>query len=132
MTKLEEMLDGVKSLVILGHVNPDGDCAGSCLAMYNYAASRDPQMYIRLYLQPIPEKFAYLEGYGQIRSEVMEEEPFDLCVCLDSGDRERLGEFGVYLESARQSLCIDHHVTGSMKSEEAGEDLEEGDDWDQE
>ena len=118
MTKLEEMLDGVKSLVILGHVNPDGDCAGSCLAMYNYAASRDPQMYIRLYLQPIPEKFAYLEGYGQIRSEVMEEEPFDLCVCLDSGDRERLGEFGVYLESARQSLCIYHHVTNPGYAQE--------------
>ena len=35
-------------------------------------------------------------------------------------------EYGVHM-----SRLIDH-VTGSMKSEEAGEDLEEGDDWDQE
>ena len=33
---LDEMLEGKKSIVILGHVNPDGDCIGSCLAMYNY------------------------------------------------------------------------------------------------
>ena len=26
---LDEMLEGKKSIVILGHVNPDGDCIGS-------------------------------------------------------------------------------------------------------
>ena len=33
---LDEMLEGKKSIVILGHVNPDGDCIGSCLGLYNY------------------------------------------------------------------------------------------------
>ena len=37
MTKLEQMLNEAASVVILGHVNPDGDCMGSCLAMYRYA-----------------------------------------------------------------------------------------------
>ena len=32
MTKLEEMLGRARSLVILGHINPDGDCVGACLA----------------------------------------------------------------------------------------------------
>ena len=40
MTKLDQMLDTAASIVILGHVNPDGDCAGSCLAMYRYAKKR--------------------------------------------------------------------------------------------
>ena len=31
---LDEMLEGKKSIVILGHVNPDGDCIGSCLGLY--------------------------------------------------------------------------------------------------
>ena len=111
MTKLEEMLGSARSLVILGHVNPDGDCAGSCLAMYNYAEKYNPELYVRLYLQPVPDKFSYLKGYDRIGSEVCQEEAFDLCICLDCSDRERLGEFGVYLESAGRSLCIDHHVT---------------------
>ena len=32
---LDEMLEGKKSIVILGHVNPDGDFIGSCLGLYN-------------------------------------------------------------------------------------------------
>ena len=35
MTKLETMIDQAGKIVILGHVNPDGDCVGSCLAVYN-------------------------------------------------------------------------------------------------
>ena len=33
---LESMLDGVKSVAILGHIRPDGDCLGSTLGLYNY------------------------------------------------------------------------------------------------
>ncbi len=111
MTKLEEMLGSARSLVILGHVNPDGDCAGACLAMYNYAGICNPELYRKLYLQPVPQKFSYLKGYDEIESEVCREEPFDLCICLDCSNVERLGEFQVYLDSAADSLCIDHHVT---------------------
>ncbi len=35
MTKLETMIGRAESIVILGHVNPDGDCVGSSLAVYN-------------------------------------------------------------------------------------------------
>ena len=42
MTKLEEMLEQAASIVILGHVNPDGDCTGACLAMYNYIKTLSP------------------------------------------------------------------------------------------
>ena len=75
MTKLEEMLEHGGSVVILGHVNPDGDCAGSCLAMYNYAKKKNPGTYVRLYLQPVPGKFSYLKGYDEIQSEMQEEPP---------------------------------------------------------
>ena len=36
---LDEMLEGKKSIVILGHVNPDGDCIG-CL-LYTSPSPRD-------------------------------------------------------------------------------------------
>lgn len=32
---------------------------------------------------------------------------------MDSSDRERLGEFAVYLDRAQASLCLDHHVTNT-------------------
>ena len=63
-------------------------------------------------LKNFPEKFSYLEGYDQIQEEAGEE-TFDLCICLDCSDRERLGEFSVYLDTARASICVDHHVTNT-------------------
>ena len=33
---LEQALENKRTAVILGHVNPDGDCIGSCLGLYNY------------------------------------------------------------------------------------------------
>ena len=33
---LNEVLDGVNNVVLLGHLHPDGDCVGTCLGMYNY------------------------------------------------------------------------------------------------
>ena len=39
---LESMLDGVKSVAILGHIRPDGDCLGSTLGLYNYLGNKYP------------------------------------------------------------------------------------------
>ena len=36
MTNFDVYLADAKTVAIAGHVRPDGDCAGSCLATYNY------------------------------------------------------------------------------------------------
>ena len=36
MKNIAEILDGVKTMGIGGHVRPDGDCVGSCMALYLY------------------------------------------------------------------------------------------------
>ena len=36
MKDLDSQLQGVQTAAIAGHVRPDGDCVGSCLATYNY------------------------------------------------------------------------------------------------
>lgn len=42
MTVLEQALEGTKSVAILGHVRPDGDCLGSTLGLYNYLLASYP------------------------------------------------------------------------------------------
>ena len=46
MNFLDTKLKGVKTVAILGHVRPDGDCVGSCLAVYNYLAENRPEIII--------------------------------------------------------------------------------------
>ena len=108
---LTDVLKDKKTVVILGHVNPDGDCIGSCLAMYNYLTENCGELDVSVYLEPMGVKFGYLKGYGQVKSEFEPERIFDLCITLDVSDEKRLGEFAPYLKTAADSLCIDHHIT---------------------
>ena len=66
MTKLETMIDQAGKIVILGHVNPDGDCAGSCLAVYNYIKEWDSTKAVTVRLERAPSKFSYLSGFDAI------------------------------------------------------------------
>ena len=67
MTVLEQMLDGAGSVVILGHVRPDGDCLGSALGLYHYLQISCPDIRAAVYLEESSPKFSYLKGYDAIR-----------------------------------------------------------------
>lgn len=112
MTVLEQMLEQTGSVVILGHVRPDGDCLGSTLGLYHYIQTNYPAVRAAVYLEESSPKFGYLAGYDAILHET-DEERYELCICLDCGDEERLGSFGVFLANASKSLCLDHHITNT-------------------
>ena len=42
MEDFAAQLAGVKTAAIAGHIRPDGDCVGSCLATYPSEFSQDP------------------------------------------------------------------------------------------
>ena len=117
MTKLETMIDQAGKIVILGHVNPDGDCVGSCLAVYNYIKEWDSSRAVTVRLERVPSKFSYLSGFDAIKTEAGEE-TYDLCICLDSSDEERLGDFKSCFDHSAKTICIDHHITNRGYAQE--------------
>ena len=117
MTKLETMIYQAGKIVILGHVNPDGDCVGSCLAVYNYIKEWDSSKTVTVRLERLPSKFSYLSGFDAIETEAGEE-TYDLCICLDSSDEERLGDFKSCFDRSAKTICIDHHITNRGYAQE--------------
>lgn len=111
MTNLNEKLIGIKSVGISGHVRPDGDCVGSTLAVYNYISTYYPEIDVDLYLESIPDVFAFLSNANKIKHSFEDEKVFDLFIVLDCGDAGRLGPTAKYFETAKKTLCIDHHVS---------------------
>lgn len=111
MSFLDTKLENVKTVAILGHVRPDGDCIGSCLATYNYLKENHPEIEAVVYLEPPSSKFQYLKNFEHIVSDFTEDKEYDLCIGLDSSDTLRFGTAVKYLNSAQKSLCVDHHVT---------------------
>ena len=69
MTNFDVYLADAKTVAIAGHVRPDGDCAGSCLATYNYIKNYFPHVKVDLYLEPIPNIFKFMKRSEEILSE---------------------------------------------------------------
>lgn len=111
MTGLDEVLSDVATVAIAGHIRPDGDCVGSCLATYNYIKTYYPELTVSLYLEPIPNIFKFMSCSGEIKHECMDETVYDLFIAQDCGDTGRLGDAAKYFESAKKTVCIDHHIS---------------------
>ncbi len=113
MRTLDSFLPSVRTAAITGHMNPDGDCVGSCLAVYNYICTYYPGISVDLYLESIPEKFAFLKNADRIRSAKNAEvkEAYDLFIALDCADRSRMGDAAKLFQAAGHTLCVDHHMT---------------------
>lgn len=103
-------IERADSIVILGHLRPDGDCVGSCLGVYNYIYDNYPDKTVDIYLDEFKQEFMFLRGADEILHE-KQERVYDLCISLDSGDLERHGEFETYFHEARRTMCVDHHIS---------------------
>lgn len=105
------VLEGAKTIAIGGHVRPDGDCVGSCMGMYLYLKEVYPEKDVDIYLQNIPDALNVLNKMDEIREEIPEDKVYDLFICQDCGDKDRL-EFSIPLfERAKHTFCIDHHIS---------------------
>lgn len=113
MMKLADELREVSTVAISGHVRPDGDCCGSCLAVYNYIREHFPETEAVVYLEMVPPSYRFLSGAEDVRTDCSEDREYDLFLSLDSSDKERLGEAVKYFDTAKRTLCIDHHITNA-------------------
>lgn len=111
MSVLDQKLNDAQHVAIIGHIRPDGDCTGACLGLLNYLEKVYPQIEAEVFLEEPSVKFAYLKGFDQIRTVFAQECSYDLCICLDSSNEERLGEGRRIFELAKDTLCVDHHIT---------------------
>ena len=78
---LVHILDLVKdagTIAVAGHVNPDGDCIGSTLAIYNYLKKTGKN--VDIYLEPIGQEFYELPGAEFIKNEP-EDKDYDIFCC---------------------------------------------------
>lgn len=111
MMNLLNELQGAKRIGISGHVRPDGDCVGSCLAMKRYLENALEGVEAKLFLEQPPTVFSYLYGFDSIDSSFVDERGFDVYIALDAGSVDRLGDAEPIFRAAGKTICIDHHET---------------------
>ena len=115
LTHILELVKDAETIAIAGHVNPDGDCIGSTLAMYNYLKHTGKS--IDVYLEPIGREFKELPGSDVIKNKA-ENKVYDVFFMMDLGDTERIGVASKLFETAKKTICIDHHITSKGVADE--------------
>lgn len=115
---LNAILERAQTIALGGHVRPDGDCVGSCMGLYQYIRDNYEDKEVDIYLEEIPEVFKFLEGTEKIRHEIVSGMKYDLFICLDCGDKDRLGFSAPLFEAAESTFCIDHHISNGSFAKE--------------
>ena len=111
MFNLKELLEGKQSVALGGQVRPDGDCVGSTMGLYLYLKENFPQIETDLYLESVPEAYSMIRHTDEVKSELPEGKIYDLFICMDCGDLQRLGFSQKLFIESKQTACIDHHVS---------------------
>jgi phosphoesterase RecJ-like protein len=115
--ELNSLVGQAKNIVLICHINPDGDAIGSQLAFYYYLKSigREAEMISPNYLQ---EFLKWMDGSERITIFIREREKSirmireaDLIILLDFNQPGRLGEaMDHVVESKARKVIIDHHL----------------------
>ena len=118
MRRLRELLEASHGLLVVTHIDPDGDAIGTQLAFGCYFRDLGwPATLIRN--SAIPAKYRFLPGADAIlpTEQLSSRAPFDTVLVLECPNRDRLGSAAVFLERARTVINIDHHPVNSLSAD---------------
>jgi phosphoesterase RecJ-like protein len=115
--ELSKLFSSSENILIICHINPDGDSIGAQLALYHYFKAKGKNVSL---LSPnnIQEFLKWMDGIDELnifikdrkKSKVLIDRA-DLIVMLDFNQSNRLGEAEDYvIASKAKKVIIDHHL----------------------
>lgn len=112
MKEIKEKIEQSDSIVIVGHVNPDGDTVGAGLALLLGLKKKYPDKKIDFVLQDnVPKNIAFLKGCDKIKKiEDIIAPNYNLAIFVDSATTERVGKV-MELIGDIFKINIDHHIS---------------------
>ncbi|MFI3202247.1 MAG: DHH family phosphoesterase [Eubacteriales bacterium] len=109
MLNVLEECKGAKKIGISGHVRPDGDCAGSCMALAMYLRKVMIECQVDVLLEEINDTLSVIKGVDDIFHEPTNE-IYDVFFVLD-GSYDRIGFAVDDSLNAKKKINIDHHIS---------------------
>ena len=103
--KIIETIEKYDSIVIFGHINPDGDCYGSAIALKNVLKIKYPSKKIYAVGSGLPEFFSFMEPLDIIDENIIAK---SLAILVDANDIPRMEDQRI--KKALAFTKIDHHV----------------------
>ena len=112
--KIDELItNDIKTVGIAGHMTPDGDCVGGCMALCLYLQKNHPALRVDVFMEPIPDELHIIKGTDAIRTDFQTDiDSYDLFFVVDTAN-DRILQAGELFDKAKKRVNIDHHVSNS-------------------
>ena len=108
---LDDIIKSAKKILLLSHVNPDGDTLGSMCAMYSMIEKRFKKKVDMSVVSNIPFNYTFLPSIEKAQRYFDQSLVYDLVIALDVAAIDRVRDAKIFFEKARCTVNIDHHKT---------------------
>ena len=106
MNAIREEIEHAQTILICGHVRPDGDCLGSAFALREYCLGLGKSADV-CSPSPMPESYKFMRQSEKFN--VLSRKTYDLFIAVDCATQDRIGKMEGFFRSAPRTVCIDHH-----------------------
>ncbi len=110
--KISDLIEKYDRVIILPHIEADGDALGSSIALGLALSSTGKSVKIILE-EDMVSSYLFLTGRMAVSKYEGVVEKTQLAIALDTGDTMRLGERLAIFENAEATINIDHHTTNT-------------------
>ena len=102
-----EKIINANNILLVSHVNPDGDALGSELSLYSILKNMGKKVTVFNVTKPLPEYLDFLPNFNKVTNVLPNK--VDLTISFDCGSFDRLG-----IEKKPSFLInIDHHISNT-------------------
>ena len=111
---IDRILDAIraaKTICVVGHIRPDGDCVGSQIGL-TLALQAEGKRVACWNQDPMPQKYRFLDRDG-IFQQPKRGLKFDCVIAADCASFERLGKIGPFIARRKPLINIDHHESNT-------------------
>src|SRR5574344_2134107 len=112
MKELKTRIEDAKKILIIGHINPDGDTIGAGLALLLGLEKTYPNKKIDFVLQDdVPGNIRFIKASRKIKNvhEIVTKD-YDITIFVDSANIERVGDAKTLVGDSFK-INIDHHIS---------------------
>lgn len=111
--KIKEVIKESKKILIISHVNPDGDALGSTCGLYSaiyHNLKKRCDICTLTYVSPI---YKFLPNIEFAKHSYDTSIVYDLVITVDVADIDRISDMKPLFDRAKHTVNIDHHKTNN-------------------
>lgn len=114
LDKIKKEIEKADNIVLVGHINPDGDCIGATIAfkymIEKFNENKNVYVCINDKLPKYVEKLPYLP---KIYNKIDDDISIDLLISLDVANIQRVAIDEATIKKSKKTICIDHHISNN-------------------